>query len=581
VEGLTPSSTEALVRLDALPGGDWERVLEEALRVASNVLDVETTSYWRFRAEPPSIVCELGVNTSAHRLERGFVIGEVECPVYFREIQRSQVFAVDDAASDERVRELGTYIETRRIGAFLDTAVRVGEQAVGVLCHEHVGTARRWTDAEKQFAFALGQILAGRLHARARSQAEQGERRSILLADTMADVASCSSGEAAAALAVERSLRVLGDMAILVVFGDDGEPRYQARTHVDPDKRPLMDEIGRLYPPRMEGPGLASQAIRERQSVLVPTVSREAARWYNIGEDELASLSQLRIRSAMAVPFIVRKELRGAMVFANCSHSYDQDDLRFAELYAQRIGLILDNLRLYQRSQDAVRARDEFLSLASHELRTPLTTLCLSARNLQRDADKMDPAALKKMGERMVRQTDRLDRLTERLLNAAEVGQGRPSINLEVVDLNEIADDVSESFRSIATAAGSPLEVHSDGHVVGRYDPVRLHQVLGNLLDNAIKFGNGKPVEVDVRARDGQAVISIRDHGPGIPVTDIPGLFSRFGRGSSAKGIGGLGLGLHVVQQIVEAHGGRVRLEPTPGGGSTFTVVLPIDKSGL
>jgi GAF domain-containing protein len=250
VEGLTPSSTEALVRLDALPGGDWENVLEEALRVGSNMLDVETTSYWRFRAEPLSIVCELGVNTSAHRLERGFVLSERECPIYFSEIQRAQVLAVDDTARDERVRELAPYLEGRRIGAFLDTAVRVGEQTVGILCHEHVGAARHWTDAEKQFAFALGQIVAGRLHARARSQAEQAERRSILLADTMADVAACTSGEAAVTLAVERSLRVLGDMAILVVFGEDGEPQYQARAHVDPERRPLLEKISRLYPPR-------------------------------------------------------------------------------------------------------------------------------------------------------------------------------------------------------------------------------------------------------------------------------------------------------------------------------------------
>ena len=104
-----------------------------------------------------------------------------------------------------------------------------------------------------------------------------------------------------------------------------------------------------------------------------------------------------------------------------------------------------------------------------------------------------------------------------------------------------------------------------------------MEQVLGNLIDNAVKFGMGSPIEVELRARDGTATLSVRDHGPGIPLEEQQELFRRYRRGSTAAGLGGLGLGLHVVREIVEAHGGTVRVDARPGKGSTFTVELPLD----
>ena len=104
-----------------------------------------------------------------------------------------------------------------------------------------------------------------------------------------------------------------------------------------------------------------------------------------------------------------------------------------------------------------------------------------------------------------------------------------------------------------------------------------MEQVLGNLIDNAVKFGMGSPIEVDLQARNDAAVISVRDHGPGIALEEQEELFRRYRRGSTAAGLGGLGLGLHVVREIVESHGGNVRVDARPGKGSTFTVELPLD----
>jgi GAF domain-containing protein len=135
------ASTEALIHLDALTGEDWETALQEILRVDSNVLGVECVSYWRFRV-PAAIVCELGYRQSIKGFDRGLELRGADAPAYFEEIRRTPILAIEDAAADQRSRELQPYLASRQIGALLDTAVRVGGEVVAILCHEHVGGPR-------------------------------------------------------------------------------------------------------------------------------------------------------------------------------------------------------------------------------------------------------------------------------------------------------------------------------------------------------------------------------------------------------------------------------------------------------
>jgi signal transduction histidine kinase len=124
--------------------------------------------------------------------------------------------------------------------------------------------------------------------------------------------------------------------------------------------------------------------------------------------------------------------------------------------------------------------------------------------------------------------------------------------------------DLTLAFSGVAAAAGSKLVASVDDHVIGNVDGTRMEQVVGNLIDNAVKFGIGSPIEVDLHAHDGTAILSVRDLGPGIPLEEQGELFQRYRRGSAAAGLGGLGLGLHVVREIVEAHGGAVRVDACP-----------------
>jgi len=569
------ASTEALIHLNALPGESWDDALREILRVDSHLLGVECVSYWRFRL-PTSIVCELGYHQSIRAFDRGLELRRTEAPGYFEAIGETPILVIQDALHDERTRDLRAYLASRQIGALLDTAVRLGGQPVGILCHEHIGGPRYWSDQEQQVAFAIGQIIATRVATRALSRNDERERKAALLADVMTEVAEAFGSSAAAQVAVDRAVPTLGDFCMLV--GLEGtEVSNIAAAHIHPEGLALVQRIMARHPPSLSGAGFASHAIREQESLLVPDVDDRTARYYGMQGDYLEDVMALGVRSAMAAPFSVRGVMRGAMVFGSSFLRYDQNDLKFAEAYAQRVGLILENGRLYRRAQEAIGARDEFLSLASHELRTPLTAISLLAQLIAREASTLPAGVLTSLGQGMVRQTGRLDRLAARLLSASEIASHAPTINRERVDLSELVRDLTVAFSSAAAAVGSSLRARAEDHVIGYVDPIRIEQVLGNLIDNAVKFGMGNPIEVELNAKNGDATISVRDHGPGLPLEEQAEIFKRYQRGSGAAGVGGLGLGLHVVREIVESHGGTVGVDARPGKGSTFTITLPLD----
>lgn len=233
----------------------------------------------------------------------------------------------------------------------------------------------------------------------------------------------------------------------------------------------------------------------------------------------------------------------------------------------------LDELvRARGAAQAAVALRDELVSIASHELRTPLGALLLSLRALERQP--MDEAGSRKLGAAL-RQTKRLARMVDDLLDVARLSSGRMPLEPEPCDLADLTREVAERFEEQAAEAGCVLSVDARGTVQGRWDRLRIEQLLTNLLSNAIKYGAAQPIEVAV-ARDGElARVSVRDHGIGIRAEDQRRIFGLYERATPTPAIAGHGLGLFVAQQIVDAHGGSLRVASTPGEGSLFTAELP------
>ena len=303
---------------------------------------------------------------------------------------------------------------------------------------------------------------------------------------------------------------------------------------------------------------------------VVPDAPSEASPLRHVA----ALARRLELRSFFSVPVSSRGRSLGALAFGSArpDRNYDEQDVALGQELGQRIGAAIDNALLYRDAQDAIRVRDEFLSVASHELRTPLTTLKLQIAGLSGAGDpRRVGAALASMN----RQVDRLALLIHNLLEVSRLGAGRFTIECRAMDLAELARDVVARFHEQLERAGCDLRLTAEEPTRGSWDRALLDQVLTNLISNAIKFGAGAPIDVVVEPRRGSARLTVRDRGIGIATEDVRRIFGRFERAVSARHYGGLGLGLFVSRQIVEAHGGRIAVESRAGEGSTFTVELP------
>lgn len=238
--------------------------------------------------------------------------------------------------------------------------------------------------------------------------------------------------------------------------------------------------------------------------------------------------------------------------------------------------------RSREELQQAVRARDEFLSMASHELKTPLSSMQLQVemtkRSLSRSGEEVAfaPDRVRRLVEQTDRQITRLNRLVDDMLDIARIATGRLSLNLQPTNLAEVAQEMVERLQPLLEEAGCNVSVQVDDAPSGRWDRFRLEQVLANLLTNAARYGARQPVLVVVRKRHAWAELVVRDQGRGIAPEDRERIFERFERAVTPSEVSGLGLGLFISKEIVEMHHGTIRVESTPGKGSTFTVSLPL-----
>jgi PAS domain S-box-containing protein len=232
--------------------------------------------------------------------------------------------------------------------------------------------------------------------------------------------------------------------------------------------------------------------------------------------------------------------------------------------------------------QEAVRVRDDFLSLASHELKTPLTGLLLQmqmVRRLEAEAPSLplDASKVRARMEAIDRSLRRLGLLVDNLLDVGRMRQGTLDFLFSQGDLSALVSELVERTRDEARLAGVSLTAELTPGLVGRFDKLRLEQVVMNLLSNGLRHGGGHPMEVRLEKTSGGARLVVRDEGPGVPEADRERIFARFEQVRGAARAGGLGLGLFIVRQIVEGHRGHVHVEPGPGGrGAAFVVELPL-----
>lgn len=229
----------------------------------------------------------------------------------------------------------------------------------------------------------------------------------------------------------------------------------------------------------------------------------------------------------------------------------------------------------------AVKARDEFLSIASHELKTPLTSLKLQIQNRIRHINKgntedCNPKSLQKMAKNDEKQINRLVHLVNDMLDISRLSCGKFEFVVEETDLVSLTQEVLTRFRPQVDTSGASINLITDGAVVGLWDRFRLEQVICNLIANAIKYGHSNPITITVKGDDQKAVLLVKDEGIGIKKDDQVRIFQQYERAIAANSISGLGLGLYIVKKIVEFHDGLISVESELGIGSTFKVELPL-----
>ena len=228
----------------------------------------------------------------------------------------------------------------------------------------------------------------------------------------------------------------------------------------------------------------------------------------------------------------------------------------------------------------AIEVRDEFLLIASHELKTPLTSLLLQLQRLERvlEADdrlRENSSAGHRKLDLVLRLADRMSVLIEHLLDVSRVTFGQLQIHRTEIDFCKLVGKSTEEISETAVRARSDLRINAPERLIGWWDPDRISMVVTNLLANALKYGAGHPIDVVLEDRGDTALIRVCDRGIGIAPEDQARIFERFERAVSSRHFGGFGVGLWLSRQIIEAHGGSIRVQSDPAKGSTFEVELP------
>jgi PAS domain S-box-containing protein len=428
-------------------------------------------------------------------------------------------------------------------------------------------TQRKQAEAERAGLLAREQA--------ARQAAESARQRSSFLAEASRRLAGHLDADKALGQATALAVSFLSDWCVALLVEDD-TLCVRAAAHRAPED---MEQVGALRQLRVpldlpEGAPLVAHTgrpaqVRGEEATVLPLAPlglREPA--------HLALLGELGVAAWLSVPLVARGRTLGVLTLVSTlgTHRWSPEDVELVENLAARMALAVDNARLYEEAQRAIRVRDEFLSVAAHELFTPLTSLRLTVQGLQRGAEAPPSPAVLRIVDR---QTQKLMRLVSELLDTSQLRTGRLGLHLEDVDLGQVVREVAEQLGPELERTGTSLTLDVAPGVVGRWDRLRLEQVVQNLLSNAAKYGERKPVVLRVFADEGLARLVVMDHGMGIPPEDQERIFAPFERAISSRHFGGLGLGLYIVQRIVQQLGGNIRLLSEPGQGSTFVVELP------
>lgn len=415
----------------------------------------------------------------------------------------------------------------------------------------------------------------------ARAEAEGQARRSAFLSEATQILVSSLDYDEVLHRVARLAVPSVCDWCIIDLVGENGALQ-RVIAHRDPEVEKTANELMKKYPPSLESRGGAADVIRSGRSRLLTDMNEHMISLAGGRDPEYMDfLRSLHPASYMGVPMLVRGQAIGAINFISTEtgHQFRSEDLTLAEELARRAALAVENARLYRLAREAVEVRDEFLSIASHELKTPITSLKLRLQMAQRSLAQNqapNPEGLAKVFDISNAQVERLNSLIDDLLDVSRIQAGKLFLNPEEFELGTLVQEMVSRFSNDAMAARCPVQVIQSGPVVGKWDRTRCEQVLVNLFSNAIKYAPRNPIHISVESKGELARLTVRDFGPGIPKDKQERIFERYERVTNVRHTAGLGLGLFIVRQIIQAHHGRIWVESAPGAGCNFIVEMPL-----
>lgn len=401
----------------------------------------------------------------------------------------------------------------------------------------------------------------------------QAARRAKLLSGVSAAIAVSFDLEATLPVVARLLAEELGDVCTIDLLRD-GEFERVACMPADPAHEALLSRAA-AYPPGPRHPKAAAlRAVETRAQVELTTHDLSG---YQPDPEAGEIADRLGVHSLLTTPLVARGRVLGAMSISLCTaaRAIDEEMRQLASTAAEHIAMGIDNAMLYASAQRAIRARDELIAVVSHDLRNPLGVVSLALQMMEHD-----PASVTSSLPRAQRAADRMQRLIEDLLDIARIDNGTLRVDLADLDVGTFIDEAYEHHKALATAKGITLVRQLDGFVGSvRADHNRLLQAVGNLVGNALKFTPaGGTIRLTAERRGERVAIAVADSGAGIAPEHLTHIFDRYWQRDRNQG--GIGLGLAIVKGIVDAHGGTVEVESTPGVGTTFSLVLSSTQSG-
>ena len=384
------------------------------------------------------------------------------------------------------------------------------------------------------------------------------------------EISTSLSRQATLDVIVNQVTKLAGAEASLVFLYDTAAGEYVAEAGVGVSLEALKEyRFG-------SGVGLHGQAVRNASPMRCASVPD------TVGLEEF--LSQVEAVSALVVPLLTNEGVLGTITaLRRTGEPFTPDDQELLTMFASQASIALTNAILYERTKELDRMKSDFVAVVSHEVRTPLTSIKGSLELLGDERFHVLPAPQKELLSICQANTERLITLINDILDFSKLESSKLSLNIESVDVGKIVPEAVDHIRNLAAMRGITIDVHMEGTAgVIEADPMRVAQVITNLLGNAIKFSPEKgKIEVWARGTDGEVTVDIKDFGRGISKRDMSRLFQRFAQldSSTTRKAGGTGLGLVISKGIVEQHGGRIWVDSTLGEGSTFSFSIP--RSGV